>query len=230
MTAEKDGNGDKNKEAVTTSKSPSVEKGATAQEDDDDDVPEPVQSTERTAASSCTVSLVSEVVVPPTPGRGMTEAQKAAVLKAFNREITVGTKVSKALAQSRCCTTAVQAVLASSMTKVKQVVNHVNYIIESETRTPPPQSDRQMSPSKVTDWLQNYDDPSTRSSGKHQEWDASDTNAIETAFQKHSSMASTTDIKRIFKQDIKLYSILDREGWSRVYAKVKNIFKKKCKR
>ena len=65
-----DDNEDQNEEAAATSKSPSVEKGAPAQ-DDNDNVPERVESTEMTATSSCTVSLVSEVVVPPTPGRGI---------------------------------------------------------------------------------------------------------------------------------------------------------------
>ena len=155
-------------------------KGATAQENDDDNVSEPVKSTERTAALSCTVSLDSEVVVQPTPGRGLTEDQKAAILKAFHKDITAGTKVSKVFAQYRCGTTAVMSVLATSMTKgkqvvsvlatsmtkVKQVVNYVNYSIGRKTRTPPLQSDEQTSPSKVTDWLQNNADPSTRSSAK----------------------------------------------------------------
>ena len=277
VTAEKDDNGDQNEEAATTSKSPSVEKGATAQEDDNDNVSEPLESTEMTAAprctvsvvsevavpptpgrgltqderaailkafdnvsepaestemtaaSSCTVSLVSEVIVPPTPGRGLTEGQKAATLKAFDKEITAGTKVSKALAQNRCGTTAALSVLSPSMAKVKQVVNHVNYIIEKKGGTLTPQSDEQTSPSKVTSWLHNYDDRSTRSSGKRQEWDGDDTKAIETTFKQHSSLPSTTEIKKILKQDTKLYFILEREGWSRVYTKVKNIFKKKSK-
>ena len=115
------------------------------------------------------------------------------------------------------------------MSKVKQVVNHVNYIIEKKTKTLPLESEEQTSPSKVSDWLQNFDDPSRRSSGKRQEWDASDTKAIETAFRKHSSLPSTAEIKKILRQDTKLYSILDKEGWARVYTKVKNIFKKKGK-
>jgi len=243
VTAEKDGSEDQNEGSATTSKSPSVDKGATAasksssvdkgataqQDDDDDDASEPVQSTGKTTASSCTVSLVSEVVLPPTPGRGLTEDQKKAIMRVFQKEITAGTKVSKALVQKRCCTTAVLSILASSINRVKQVVNHVNYIIEKQTKTPPLESEEQTSPSKVSDWLHSYDDPSTRSSGKRQEWDSSDTKAIERAFQKHSSLPSTAEIKKILRQDTKLYSILDKEGWARVYTKVKNIFKKKGK-
>ena len=74
-------------------------------------------------------------MVPPTPGKALTDKQKEAIKKVFNREITAGTKVSKGTVQNRCCTTPVLAVLASLLKKVKQVVNHVNYIIDSSPKS-----------------------------------------------------------------------------------------------
>ena len=61
-------------------------------------------------------------------------------MRVFEREITAGTKVTKEIAQKRCCTMAVLTILATSMSKVKTVVNHVNYIIETRPRSPPPTS------------------------------------------------------------------------------------------
>lgn len=112
----------------------------------------------------------------------------------FAAEITVGTKVSKATAQNRCCTTAVLSVLGTSMNKVKQVVNHVNYLIESRPGNPPKKLE-EPSTSKVHGWLDSFDDPSTRSSGKRQEWDEDDSKAIEKAFKKYSTLPSTTEIR-----------------------------------
>mgnify|MGYP000415196271 FL=1 len=177
-------------------------------------------------ASTYSVSLLSSpVLVPPTPVRGLSEKEKAAILRVFEREIRTGTKVTKETAQKRCCTTAVLALLATSMTKVKKVVNHVNYIINTRPRSLPNESEQ--STSKVHKWLQDFDDPSTRSSGRRQEWDIEESQAIEKAFEKFHTLPSTAEIKHVFKQDTKLYAILHREEWTRVYTKVKNIFKKK---
>ena len=173
------------------------------------------------APSSYSVSLLSSEWVPPTPDRGLSEKVKAAILRVFEREITAGTKVTKEIAQKRCCTTAVLTILATSMSKVKTVVNHVNYIIETRPRSSPPNKSDQ-STSQVHGWLQSFDDPSTRSSGRRQEWYEDDSKAIEKAFEKYTTLPTTTQIKQVFKQTAKLYT-----GWTRVYTKVKNIFKKK---
>lgn len=240
VTAEKESNGgqkgDTSAATSTLERSASVETVAPPEEHDDDEdsedhneKTEPVEATEMSAAFSCSVSLLSSVVVPPTPSRGLTEKQKAPILRVFHAEITVGTKVSKATAQNRCCTTAVLAVLGTSMNKVKQVVNHVNYLIESRPRNPPKKLE-EPSTSKVHGWPDSFDDPSTRSSGKRQEWDEDDSKAIEKAFKKYPTLPSTTEIRGVFKQDTKLYTILNREGWTRAYTKVKNIFKKRSKK
>lgn len=225
VTAEKESNGgqkgDTSAATSTLERSASVETVAPPEEHDDDEdsedhneKTEPVEATEMPAAFSCSVSLLSSVVVPPTPSRGLTEKQKAAILRVFVAEITAGTKVSKATAQNRCCTTA---------------VNHVNYLTESRPRNPPKKLE-EPSTSKVHGWLDSFDDPSTRSSGKWQEWDEDDGKAIEKAFKKYPTLPSTTEIRGVFKQDTKLYTILNREGWTRAYTKVKNIFKKRNKK
>ena len=176
-------------------------------------------------ASSYSVSLLSSVVVPPTPSRDLSEKQKTAILRVFDKEITAGTKVTQELMQKRCCTTAVLSLLATSVSKVKQVVNHVNYLIDSRPRSPPKKVEE--STSKVHRWLEDFDDPSTRSSGRRQEWDQDDSVAIKKAFKSYPTFPTMTEIKGLFKKDTKLYTIFYTEGWTRVYTKVKNIFKNK---
>lgn len=190
---------------------------------------QPSNAAETASRSSYSVSLLSSEVLPPTPGRALTDKQKEAIKKVFNREITAGTKVSKATVQNRCCTTPVLAVLASSLKKVKQVVNHVNYIIDSSPKSLPTELPKPTT-SKVHGWLDEFDDRSTRSSGKRQEWDEADTTALEKTFKKYPSLPSTAQIKGILRDQRNLADILDREGWTRVYTKIKNIFKKKAKK
>ena len=67
-------------------------------------------------------------------------------------------------------------------------------------------------------------------SGKRQEWDEADTTALEKTFKKYPSLPSTAQIKGILRDQRNLADILDREGWTRVYTKIKNIFKKKAKK
>jgi len=225
--------GDTNAVTSTLERSANVDTVAPTEEHDNDEdsddhheTPEPVLTTQVPPASTYSVSLLSSpVLVPPTPVRGLSEKEKAAILRVFEREIRTGTKVTKETAQKRCCTTAVLALLATSMTKVKKVVNHVNYIINTRPRSLPNESEQ--STSKVHKWLQDFDDPSTRSSGRRQEWDIEESQAIEKAFAKFHTLPSTAEIKHVLKQDTKLYAILHREEWTRVYTKVKNIFKKK---
>lgn len=88
-------------------------------------------------ASNCSVSLLPSEVVPPTPTKGLSDKQRAAILRVFKPEIRAGTKPSRATVQNRRCTTAVLSTLATLRKKVKQVVNHVNYIIDSKLRDPP---------------------------------------------------------------------------------------------
>lgn len=151
VTAEKQSHGDQNGETSaatsTSERSANVDTLAPTEEHDDNEdsgdhheTPEPVLTTQVPAPSCYSVCLLSSGWVPPTPDRGLLEKEKAAILRVFEREITAGTKVTKEIAQKRCCTMAVLTILATSMSKVKTVVNHVNYIIETRPRSPPPTS------------------------------------------------------------------------------------------
>ena len=151
VTAEKQSHGDQNGETSaatsTFERSANVDTLAPTEEHDDNEdsgdhheTPEPVLTTEVPAPSCYSVCLLSSGWVPPTPDRGLSEKEKAAILRVFEREITAGTKVTKEIAQKKCCTTAVLTILATSMSKVKTVVNHVNSIIQTRPRSPPPTS------------------------------------------------------------------------------------------
>lgn len=179
--------------------------------------------------SSCSVSLLSSAkIIPPTPDKHLTDKQKEAIARLFHTEIERGQKITLEKAQSKCCTTAVLSVLTTSKKRVKQVVNHVNYLIDK--RPNPTLKDLPAeTPAKVDTWLDDFDDPSSRSSGTRESWSEADTKAMQRKFRNYDSLPSTATIRQLCQSDDQLYTILNREGWRRTYTKIKNLFKKKAR-
>ena len=110
--------------------------------------------------------------------------------------------------------------------RVKQVVNYVNYQVQKEISASP-QDLPAATTSKVHSWLFNVDDPSSRSSGRRETWDEEDTKLLERKFRKEDSLPSTVVIRTMCQKDKDLVEILDRKGWNRLYTKIRNMFKKK---
>ena len=175
------------------------------------------------------VSLVSSVAKPPTPSKPLSEKQKEAILKVFATEIKTGQKVNLEIVQKKCCTTSILSSLSFSKSRVKQVVNHINYIISKEPVTVP-HDVPQPSTSKVDSWLDEFDDPSTRSSGRQKSWAEADTQLMKTRLKTYDALPSTVVLRTLFNNDTALCEILHQEGWQRTYDKIKNIFKKKSRK
>ena len=115
-----------------------------------------------------------------------------------------------------------------SRARVKQVVNYVKHLVQKEQSTrklPEAQPTTQM---KVSDWLDDFDEQSTRSSSSRRtEWDHEDTQRLEKAFSKYHKMPSTATICSIMDNDPQISIIKEREGWNQLYNKITNLFKKK---
>ncbi|KAJ7381221.1 hypothetical protein OS493_001337 [Desmophyllum pertusum] len=173
----------------------------------DADVPSAVahQPSETESSVSCSISLVSAVVIPPTPQKQLTDRQKEAVRTLFDADIKQHKKLSLIEVKSRCCTSPLLRTLSMQQGRVKQV-------------------------SRVGGWLDDFDEPSTRSSGKRESWDNEDSTLLEQGFKEYSSLPSTSVIRGALNSDEELRAILDREGWQRTYTKIKNIFKKKARK
>lgn len=173
--------------------------------------------------------LSSAKIIPPTLDKHLTDKQKEAIARLFHTEIERGQKITLEKAQSKCCTTAVLSVLTTSKKRVKQVVNHVNYLIDK--RPNPTLKDLPAEkPAKVDTWLDDFDDPSSRSSGRRESWSEADTKAMQRKFRNYDSLPSTATIRQLCQSDDQLYTILNREGWTRTYTKIKNLFKKKARK
>ena len=83
--------------------------------------------------------------------------------------------------------------------------------------------------SKVSSWLQKLEDPSTRSSKsvRRTEWDKNEAKHLLKAFAKFTALPPTHVIRTIVDGDAKLREILERNGWPRIYNKLKNVFRGK---
>ena len=76
--------------------------------------------------------------------------------------------------------------------------------------------------------LDNLNDPFTWSfSTLRREWDEEDALRLEKTFSKHHRLASTGTIRAIMDNDPQLTITKNREGWNRLYNKIKNLFKKR---
>ena len=119
-------------------------------------------------------------------------------------------------------------VLSFSKNRVKQVVNYLNYVIKTEVpKATLPEAELSQE-AKVSNWLDDFDDPSSRSTApKRNEWDPEDTEVLKKAFREYSELPPTKDIRRISSSNRKLQDMEDVGGWDRLYNKLKNLYRKK---
>ena len=185
-------------------------------------------------AAECSKSSAKETssfasgFVPPTPEvKTLSELQKGQIKKTFQKEIQSHITVTMDLVQSRMSLNTILNGLSTSRGRVKQVVNFVNHLVGKGKKAVTLPEDQPTGKGKVTHWMDAFDTPSTRSSGRRTEWDEKDTQRLEKAFSKHTKLPSTSAIRAIMDNDEHLRAIKEREGWDRVYNKLKNIFRKK---
>ena len=185
-------------------------------------------------AAVCSISSAKESssfasgIVPPTPeAKTLSELQKGQIKRAFQKEIQSQVNVTMELVQSRMTLNTILNHLSTSRARVKQVVNYINHQVQKEKSTTTPPDNPPTAKGKVSHWMDDFDAPSTRSSGQRIEWDEKDTQWMEKAFSKHTKLPSTSAIRAMMDNDPHLRAIKEREGWVRFYNKVKNIFKKK---
>ncbi|KAL9977968.1 hypothetical protein ACROYT_G015437 [Oculina patagonica] len=191
----------------------------------------PAASTRSHVSTHGTSSKASTLVsgrVPPSPAsKVLSDYQKKQIEYAFRAELAGNTPLTIEAAQRKMALNTVLGPLSNKSSRVKQVVNHVNYTIKKHTSTATlpaaePPSD------KITNWLDVYDDPSSRTS-RRSEWDEQDTITLDRAFKSYNKLPSTATIRTTLRADTNLLIIFKREGWTRVYNKLKNLFKKKSK-
>ena len=110
--------------------------------------------------------------------------------------------------------------LLHSKNKVKQVQNHINYLIKKRPALAPEQL-----PARSDAW--DIDEEVSLKSGPRQAWDDQDTKQIIKAFKDFKTCPPKDQIGKMFSNSDDLLRIWEKEGFNRCYEKVKSIMKKK---
>lgn len=191
-------------------------------------------STLKQASKSChssegaSATAASSGIVPPTESSGpvgLTSKQKEELLVLFSEKIKAGQTVTRAEAKTSLAgTSGILSVLLTDQ-RLKQVTNFVNYQ-ERRTEISPPTASSDDSKAKVSEWLDQFDDPRMRSlSVKRNVWSSEETAIFEDSFKDHPTLPSTTIIREMVGEDTPLAEIHERVGWKRFYQKIRNLFK-----
>jgi len=108
-------------------------------------------------------SMHSSSVVPPTPEKKLTDKQKEAIKNLFEQDIKNKTDFTLKYVRNKCCTSSVLGQLALQKKRVKQVINHINYLkSKQDTKIPGELPTTSVGSSKVNTWLDDFDDLSTQ--------------------------------------------------------------------
>lgn len=170
----------------------------------------------------------SSGIVPPSDASGpssLTAMQLEELEEVFSDEIESGKTVTMQEVRRRIIGITILSPLSVTTARLKQATNFVNYLARKTSTTTPPVSDADVG-EKVSDWLNKFDDPSAQSQSVRREaWKPEETALFQRTFSTFPSLPSTKSIRKILEDDPQLNAILERDGWERVYNKIKNMFK-----
>lgn len=125
--------------------------------------PDPSAATQSQLSAGKTTSASSSGIVPPTlRERTLSDLQKQMIKKTFRNELKGSESVTMKEALLKMRGVPILSAMSQSKDRVKQVVNFLNHLIRKERQSTPPDSEAN-SKDKVSSWLDDFDDPSTRS-------------------------------------------------------------------
>ena len=183
-----------------------------------------------TPSATKPASMASSGIKPPTETSGLTAMQKEELMAIFQKNIADGQPVKLQEVREKIRGVTILSVLTGDESKVKQVANFINFLArkKSAEETSPPLSEVGAR-SKVSSWLHKLEDPSNRSSKsvRRTEWDDKEAKHLLKVFAKFTALPTTHIIRTIIDGDAKLREILERDGWPRIYNKLKNVFRGK---
>jgi len=168
-------------------------------------------------------------VVAPSKHVSLTAMQKKALTSILGTEVRAGQTVTMAQVKERTKNHPILCVLTTKDSRLKQVVNFVNYQARTSSvqGLPPPTTTIAPVQARVTDWLNQVSDRPTRTSTRRLEWDVENVKLLSRVFKKYPTLPTTEDIRKILGSDPELKALLEREGWTRVYNKLKNTYRAK---
>ena len=185
--------------------SPALSSSSTS--DSDDDVP---------LAQACNKPMPA---LPSTSQRGsLSDEHKSVLLTAFQKEIATGQLLTTQEVRSRMRTNNVLRIYVVQPDFVKRATDFVRYKTNT-TRQQQLTSFPDLDPDDGVASLSN-------DTGSRKLWSAPDTAVIESKFKGQTKVPPKREIMATFRQDPVLSHILEREGETRCYEKVKTLLRR----
>ena len=184
-------------------------------------------ATSASATDKTPTTPPSSEYVAPSSYSALTNMQKEELREACMDNILDGNPVKMEDMRELVVKKAILRILASSEAKLKQAVNYVNYLVKKSNTASPPASVAAPQ-EKVSTWLDTFDKPLSRSSNpRRTEWDPEEASILERAFKSFDTLPPTSKIRTVLSGNKRLTAIVERDGWARVYNKLKNIYRNK---
>jgi len=150
--------------------------------------------------------------------------QKVVLTAAFAKPIKSAQTLTMSEVKEQLKSQPTLSSLATTETRLKQVVNFVNY--KARTSSVQGSLPPSIAPveTRVSNWSVKSDDRPTHTSARRTKWDENDMKVLPRALKKHAYLPSTHIIREILASTAELRALLDQEGWLRMYNKVKNMY------
>lgn len=151
--------------------------------------------------------------------------QREELEELFSDEIDRGKTVTMQDVRKRMIGVTILSLLCITTARLKQATNFVNYLARKMSNTTAPDSDADVG-EKVSEWLDKFDNPSAQSQTvRRAAWKPEETALFQRTFSTFPLLPSTKSIRKILQNELQSNVILERDGWERVYNKIKNLFK-----
>ena len=175
-------------------------------------------------------ALTASVDIPLLPlstvGEPLTEDQKLAISTVFAEELAKNIKLTKPVIIEKMARNTTLKDLTSCPSSIKRVANYLAYQQRRSPDRPHRPSSTVSTFSRVGKWVSALDETASRVSLR-EVWSAEDTATITEHLEQFKRCPEKATIEQLFDESDQLRKILEREGFSRCYEKVKNLMKKR---
>ena len=188
--------------------------------------------TQTAPAAHEVVSTVLGASSSSSVARSLTAKEKDAIDLQFRLFITLNKKVCLKDVQHKIKHNSTLRPLAVHGEMVKKVLDRIRYQQSAELRVRPEELVASDPMQETSNWVQasSVAAASTTSTSLRSRWMDEDTQTITSCFTRlYDKCPSKADIQLQFESTDELAEILEREGWTRCYEKVKSIMKKKVR-
>ena len=182
-------------------------------------------SQEPSAGQPLSASVEIPIMASSSATEPLTEDQKLAISTVFAEELAKNIPLSRRVIYEKMAQNVTLKAMTSSSSSMKRVSNYLSYQQRKNPDLPHPPSSTASTFTRVGKWVSALEETASRTSVR-EVWSAEDTATITEHLKQFQRCPDKTTIEQLFDGSDELSSIMEKEGFSRCYGKVKNIMKK----